>query len=144
MPVELSLDVPRTLDGPAIARSVVRSRFARELRAAELANLLLVIAELTSNAILHGTGPVRLRVDVGDDGLVRGEVIDQGSGFAHALDRRGVEDVGGRGLRIVGSLAERWGVHEGTSHVWFELSPSGDAEPVDPRLGVEERPQQLD
>jgi hypothetical protein len=55
-----------------------------------------------------------------------------------------VEDVGGRGLRIVGSLAERWGVHEGTSHVWFELSPSGDAEPVDPRLGVEERPQQLD
>jgi hypothetical protein len=29
--------------------------------------------------------------------------------------------VGGWGLHLVESLSERWGVHAGSTHVWFEL-----------------------
>jgi hypothetical protein len=42
--------------------------------------------------------------------------------------------VGGWGLSIVDALASRWGVHEGTTHVWFELERPG------PRLGSGGRP----
>jgi hypothetical protein len=42
--------------------------------------------------------------------------------------------VGGNGLRIVDAEATRWGVHEGTTHVWFELEPSG------PQLGADKNP----
>ena len=44
--------------------------------------------------------------------------------------------MGGRGLMIVESLSSRWGVYEGTTHVWFELDPGGaDLERTEPELG---------
>jgi len=33
-------------------------------------------------------------------------------------------DVGGWGLHLVESLSDRWGVHDGSTHVWFELGAS--------------------
>ena len=30
---------------------------------------------------------------------------------------------GGWGLHLVDQVAQRWGVHEGSTHVWFELGP---------------------
>jgi hypothetical protein len=63
------------------------------------------------------------------------EVIDEGSGFERVVRRNDFEDVGGRGLTIVESQASRWGIHEGTTHVWFELERSG------PRLGEESKPE---
>ena len=34
---------------------------------------------------------------------------------------RPATDVGGWGLHLVQTLSERWGVHEGSTHVWFEI-----------------------
>jgi len=55
-------------------------------------------------------------------------------GFERVLRRRAFDQVGGWGLEIVEDVASRWGVHEGTTHVWFELERSG------PRLGAPQRP----
>jgi hypothetical protein len=40
--------------------------------------------------------------------------------LAVARDRPAT-DVGGWGLHLVQTLSERWGVHEGSTHVWFEI-----------------------
>jgi hypothetical protein len=46
--------------------------------------------------------------------------------------------VGGLGLPLVASLCDRWGVYEGSSHIWFEMRPAPDfSEPTPPRLGRE-------
>lgn len=143
MAAELSVDVPRGQDGPVLARRLAQARFARDLPAQQLDDLLVVVSELTTNAVLHGAGRIRLRVRV-EDGRVYGEVVDDGSGFVNDVRGRGIDEVGKRGLVIVAALAEHWGIHEGSSHVWFELTPGDGREVVDPGLGTHERPPQLD
>jgi hypothetical protein len=49
------------------------------------------------------------------------EIIDDGSGFERDLGRTNFWQIGGWGLGIVDDLDSRWGVREGTTHVWFEL-----------------------
>ncbi|NJQ03905.1 ATP-binding protein [Streptomyces sp. PLAI1-29] len=71
----------------------------------------LVVSELFTNAVCH-TDSVKVTCDVRLTGrLVRVEVADQGRAetepratFSHA------DDEGGRGLLLVGALAEEWGV----------------------------------
>jgi hypothetical protein len=53
------------------------------------------------------------------------EVIDEGSGFERRLRRTDFKHVGGWGLDIVQELANRWGMREGATHVWFELERCG-------------------
>jgi anti-sigma regulatory factor (Ser/Thr protein kinase) len=127
-----------------VARAAARRSLADELAPDRLAELSLVISELVSNALVHGQGEVVLRLQL-DDGIVRGEVIDQGGGFEHEIRARGADEVGGRGLFLVEALTNRWGVHEGTTHVWFELAAETDRSgPPDPLLGEDERPEALD
>ncbi len=140
---ELSFAVPRDECGPALSRAAVRDRFAGRISAHELEDLQVIVSELTTNALRHGAGEIRLRALL-EDGRVHGEVIDEGHGFESEVGERGIGAIGGKGLRIVGELAQRWGIHEGTSHVWFELAPDAEPEPVAPRLGAEHRPDALD
>ena len=121
----------------------MREAFAEHVSSRQLEDLLLIVSELTTNALMHGTGEIRLRLLL-DDGDVRGEVIDEGAGFEREVGARGIDAVGGNGLQMVGTLAAKWGIHEGSSHVWFELAPGADREPVDPKLGPEQRPDALD
>jgi anti-sigma regulatory factor (Ser/Thr protein kinase) len=68
----------------------------------------LVVAELVTNAVLHGAPPVVVRVHRRPD-VVRVEVRDVGRQLPIAM--RGSEDaMTGRGLRLVGCLSRRWGV----------------------------------
>ncbi len=68
-----------------------------------------VTSELVSNAIVHGAAPVELTLRY-EHGEVTVEVADGDSGIDNvklrALGRRGT---GAYGLRIVASLADRWG-----------------------------------
>ena len=104
-------------------RAAIAAHFP-EISADAHADLGLVVSELVANAVLHGRGEITLRLQF-DDGILRGEVIDQGGGFERQLRERGPEDVGGRGLLVVEALCASWGVHEGTTHVWFELDTRG-------------------
>lgn len=62
------------------------------------------------------------------------EVTGEGSGFERALNEQDFERIAGRGLEIVEACASRWGLHEGTTHVWFELERPG------PRIGEDSKP----
>jgi anti-sigma regulatory factor (Ser/Thr protein kinase) len=108
-----------------------------------LADAQLAVTELVANAVVHGTGDIRLRLRV-EGGRLYGEVIDDGGGFEHAIRKRTPSDVTGRGLGIVAALADEWGIHEGSTHVWFALDVtvrmSGT---TDPQLGDERRPHGL-
>ena len=102
----------------------MRDTFSGRLPARTVERLLTVVGELVTNSVLHGPGkPIKLTITAEPDGLVRGEIEDEGRG---EIAIREIEDEkpGGMGLRIVRGLTDRWGVHKGSTRVWFELGAS--------------------
>ena len=85
-----------------------------------------MVSELVNNAVVHGEGDIVVKLQVDGD-VLRGEVIDDGGGFEHEVRARGARDISGRGLLIVEALTSGWGIHEGTTHVWFEMPLVGPA-----------------
>jgi anti-sigma regulatory factor (Ser/Thr protein kinase) len=144
MPDELTLELPRAPTAGSLARSAVSDSFAEELGRDRVGELLLVVSELVTNAVLYGRGAITLKVRVDRDGIF-GEVVDQGGGFEREVRERGPDELTGRGLMIVDALSRRWGIHEGTTHVWFELAqPDDPPRLTEPELGEAERPDGLD
>jgi anti-sigma regulatory factor (Ser/Thr protein kinase) len=137
MPVSFSLALPRDAAASFVARESVREHLADAVPAATLADVTLAVSELVTNAVLHGSGQIELRIEA-DQRRVKGEVIDEGGGFERQIRADGgIDDVAGRGLLIVGALAEHWGVHEGTTHVWFEIAVTPGNAVVEPELDGE-------
>ena len=127
--VDLEVELPRANAAPGLARRAMRRLCADRIEGDLLADAELLVSELTSNASLHGKGQtITLRAWLDEDRLLV-EVVDDGSGFEHELRRKDFEQVGGWGLELVEDVSSRWGVREGTTHVWFELELPG------PRLG---------
>jgi anti-sigma regulatory factor (Ser/Thr protein kinase) len=126
-------ELPRANDAPWIARRAVAAWLGSELKEQELQTAKLLTSELVANAVLHGAGRILLRAALNDDRVLI-EVIDDGAGFEHHVRQREFEDLHGRGLLIVDAESSRWGIHEGTTHVWFELERPG------PRLGEDNKP----
>ena len=116
----IDLALPRDPSAAADARRELRRRFAGTLHQDVLEALSLVVSELVTNAVMHGQGAIRFRLQLAS-GDLRGDVIDDGDGFEHELRAAGPDATSGRGLLIVDRLTNRWGVHEGTTHVWFEM-----------------------
>lgn len=82
----------------------------------------LLVSELVTNAVLHARTEITLRVRR-DDGRARFEVGDSHRGGP--MPKRYVADSPtGRGMRLVASLAEAWGVERrsGGKVVWFSLT----------------------
>ncbi len=142
-PIALDIDLPRAAAAPATAREQVRDAFAGVLTRERFGDVQLAVTELVANAVTHGTGDIRLRMRI-DERRLYGEVIDEGGGFEHAIRARTADDLTGRGLGIVAALADEWGVHEGSTHVWFALDVSVRVSGVTgPQLGDERRPHGL-
>lgn len=141
---DLTLKLLPEPTAPGLARRAAQDQFGGQLSRQQLTDLVLVISELVGNAIIHGQGEIVLRLQL-DGTTVRGEVIDQGGGFEHEIRARGPDDVGGRGLLLVESMTTRWGIHEGTTHVWFEMfSPADETtQTPGPQLGEPQRPDAL-
>jgi anti-sigma regulatory factor (Ser/Thr protein kinase) len=83
----------------------------------------LCVSELATNALVHGVPPGRgflLRVRY-DGAVLRVEVHDSGSGWPCLAEGAGE---GGRGLRIVDALADKWGVghRDPGKVVWAEFT----------------------
>jgi len=96
-----------------------------------LDDIVLLASEITSNAVRHtasgdgGSFDVTVSFFAAGD-CVRVEVADQGSASEPRMT--GEDDLGGRGLRIVEVLADRWG-HAGDELgrvVWFEVTAKPD------------------
>ena len=82
----------------------------------------LLVSELATNALIHGSGDVRVRVLVTGPG-VRIEVLD-GSDRQPTLNPAGEDAEGGRGITLVDALSSAWGTEptERGKKVWFELA----------------------
>jgi len=144
MAADLALNLPLDTSAARVARAAAKPYLAGKVSPRRLSDLTVVVSELVSNAIEHGRGQIVFRLRL-DEGTVYGEVIDQGGGFEHKIRARATGEVRGRGLFMVAALTKRWGIHEGTTHVWFEFAAGADdSERPPPRLGQAERPGALD
>ena len=117
----LSVDISRDPTAPATARRAIEAlsgTVADDL----LPDVKLLVSELVTNSVKYGgEGALRLQIDTDGARRLRAEVIDQGVGFVPVARDRPATDVGGWGLHLVQTLSNRWGVHEGSTHVWFEI-----------------------
>jgi anti-sigma regulatory factor (Ser/Thr protein kinase) len=106
---------------PRAARAKLAD-FDHGLPSRRLCDAELLLSELVSNAVKYGDGEISVIFER-DDGRFRTEVVDQGDGFMAVLrDGRDVSTPGGWGLPLVQTLSDRWGAHEGSTHVWFEFA----------------------
>ncbi len=112
------------------ARERLRADLASRCSDSRLEDARVVVSELVANSLRHATPLDDQKIAVGwtfEPDVVRLTVTDGGSPTSVPSQRRpGELAVGGRGLKIVQSLATRWGVQDeerGTT-VWAELSLS--------------------
>jgi anti-sigma regulatory factor (Ser/Thr protein kinase) len=113
----------RTIRLPGDARAAAAARAALEPVVAELpkrrrADARLLATELVANAFRHGKPPITLTLELLGTHL-RVEVADAGGGRPQRRPEPGAD--GGWGLLLVESAADRWGVADGSTNVWFEI-----------------------
>lgn len=119
-------DLAATAKSVSMARELLRSWVGGHRR---LDDAVLLVSETVTNAVLHGSSANRsavVRLIVRWTGRhVYVAVIDDGAG--ESTPRVVADDPAaeaGRGLAIVGSIADRWGIdraRRGRRRVWFEL-----------------------
>jgi len=116
-----ALRLPRGPAAAGDARHVIRRRLGEQLSTDALDDVLVVVSELVANGVRHGRGDVTLELAF-DGPRVTGFVADEGAGFAAPAPRSGDRPGGGGyGLELVARLADSWGLHDGSSLVWFEI-----------------------
>ena len=129
-PLPYEVQLSRDVGAAGSARRLLAERYASELADRELDTAKLLTSELVTNAVVHGQGIITMRADL-YEGRLRVDVIDEGTGFERVGRRRDPLEKGGWGLELVDSESSRWGIREGTTHVWFELErPPLDSVPV--------------
>ena len=125
--MQMALDVPADRSAAVDVRRALedaRPYFSRD----GFDDMRLLVTELVTNASRHAGLSNASTIGI----VIRSsrerahvEVTDPGHGFARGMDlsRVGKERIGGWGLRLVDSLAERWGVErrDGRTTVWFDL-----------------------
>jgi anti-sigma regulatory factor (Ser/Thr protein kinase) len=117
------LELPRAVLSSRLGRDHAASFLCREHREDLVPDATLIVAELVTNAVLHGGAPIRLAVDL--DALLHIHVFDGDRRTDRVVMRPVAEGgVGGQGLHIVNRLADRWGMvgHAHGKTVWAELT----------------------
>ena len=122
--MQFSFQFPPADDAPAQARAALEV-FDQILSPEVLEDLQLVVSELVTNSVKFGPKrSITLALSVGSQGVVEGEVIDQGDGERAKIEMSVEPTIdGGWGLHLVDQVSTRWGVREGSTHVWFEIGP---------------------
>jgi len=122
--VQFSFQFPPADEAPAQARAALEV-FDQILAPDVLEDLQLVVSELVTNSVKFGPKrSITLALAISGGGVVEGEVIDQGDGERAKVEMTTEPTVdGGWGLHLVDQVAQSWGVHEGSTHVWFQIGP---------------------
>jgi anti-sigma regulatory factor (Ser/Thr protein kinase) len=118
---ETVLSLERTSDAPREARGRVRG--LRDVIGPErVEDAVLLVSELVTNAVKYGPEHEAIRLIIHSDGQCsRFTVHDLGLGPLPEMRDADDPAPGGHGLRLVNSIADRWGVERGSTRVWFEL-----------------------
>ncbi|GAA3191601.1 ATP-binding protein [Actinocorallia longicatena] len=123
-------EFPADLRAPSRARNLTRGELAawKLTDSADIDDVVLIVDELVANAVVHGRGPIRLRLLL--DGLMlRGEISDHSPVAAPTNTRTSREEDAedGRGLLLVAALAAACGstpTGPGKT-VWFQFLLTG-------------------
>ncbi|MYS20989.1 Histidine kinase-like ATPase domain-containing protein [Streptomyces sp. DvalAA-14] len=99
------------------ARAAVSAQLARWGLGESAFAIEMVVSELVTNAVRHAEGPVGIRL-IRDDSLIC-EISDGSSTSPHPRHADPLDE-GGRGLYLVGRLADRWGTRytENGKTIW--------------------------
>jgi anti-sigma regulatory factor (Ser/Thr protein kinase) len=119
-PVDLEVELPRANVAPLLARWVLSTFIADRIDASMLTRAELLVSELATIALLRGQEQIKLRATLDEDRLLV-EVIDDGCEPAGDLGRTRYDQFGGFARDLVEHISSRWGMHETTPHIWFEL-----------------------
>ena len=118
-PTEVVGRFPRTVDAPRGARALLEE-VAGGLSEGDCADLNIAISELVTNAVVHGSGPVTVRI-CRTGGSIRIEVADAGDTEFDWPDTPADGDAHALGLHIVEQFTDRAGIERGpTTLVWCE------------------------
>ncbi|MFF7351448.1 MULTISPECIES: SpoIIE family protein phosphatase [Streptomyces] len=125
---------------PGSARALVRAALAEApgVSARLVDDAMAVVSELVTNAVVHAGTDVEIDWRLEETGAFVVEVGDRHPSRAprDALGTEGPYDTPeyGRGLRLVTTLAESWGVtyRAGAKTVWARLPPGGVEDPDTP------------
>ena len=119
------VELPTTPRAARVARELVRRHAGASLSSDALEDAVLLVSEVVTNAVLHGSPPVTLVLDpVDDGGRLRVAVSDCRTSDPTVQPLEPMA-LGGRGMAVVARVATRWGVDHlpgGTKRVWFEVS----------------------
>lgn len=114
---EVKVQVGSSVSAPGLSRSKLAPM--EQILGTRYDDVILVVSELVSNSVRHGTTEdIDVRVTA-DEGTIRIEVTDDGPGFKADAPRGD-----GLGLTIVEKLSEQWGMRDGGHRftVWAELA----------------------
>ncbi|GAA3362583.1 hypothetical protein GCM10017744_053880 [Streptomyces antimycoticus] len=137
VPTSSTMAVPHGPAGVRAARQRMRADLGRTgVSDSVIDDAVLILSELLSNAWRHGRpwrsghggGTVRAAWSVDEDDRLTVEVTDGGGPTRPLPANPSVTARGGRGLNIIMSLAEEWGVRDGVGEVtvWALLPPDDD------------------
>ena len=109
--------------GPGVARRWAGNIAVPAVRDPQIG---LVISELVTNVVRHTSCPTASVAVVVRGSAVRIEVSDGDPGRPHVVEGKLPPGHGGLGLRIVDTMATRWGVdgHDHGKTVWAEFDPA--------------------
>jgi len=117
---------------PAQARHFLRATLqAWEVAGPVADTAVLLLSEVVTNAVRHAPGPAEVEVVLdlrpGAHAALRVSVLDRGepAPLPACASTVSLSAEGGRGLFLLGELADRWGSDPNPGagkHVWFELS----------------------
>ena len=114
---EMTVKVDSSVHAPSVSRSQLAPM--KPILGDRYDDVVLVVSELVSNSVRHGSSAgIDVKV-TNRDGRVRVEVTDDGPGFDANAPRGD-----GLGLTIVERIADHWGMHDAGQRftVWAELA----------------------
>jgi hypothetical protein len=125
----LIVELPSELSSPGEARRALGAELVGHgisLDRPEVESAMLVISELVTNAIVHGSSPIRMIVDIGDRESINLAVTDAADEVPHMRCLPTAGQVGGWGMELIDRVSLSWGVlsapdHEAGKIVWAHL-----------------------
>ena len=122
---EIRMRFDPSVSAPRVARRAVEQCVGADAPTEFLSDAVLLTSELVTNAVTHTDGGSELSAHFDPSlGRLRVEVSDTSPVVPEIRGGHPATNPGGRGLRIVDTVAARWGttVLPSGKSVWFELS----------------------